>query len=149
MAEKGDSAREGIRGEHKAKEKARKQDTANQILIENFVSLQHVLANLSVKFDNLSSNISKLLQLFEMSARSFLDKMPAKEVEKDKEFLHKLDALLDQNKTIAKGLTLMEEKFKERVYGQTSQASPSPPTNQEEVFSTGILNQPIKKLPQF
>jgi len=91
-------------------------------LIENFVNMQRVLTNLSVKFDNLSDNISKLLQLFEISAKSFIKKQ--EEVgsvsRPDEKFmLDRLDTLLDQNKTIAKGLTLMEEKLRHKVYGDT------------------------------
>ncbi len=88
-------------------------------LIENFVNLQKVLTNLSIKFEALSDNISKLLQLFEISAKSFIEKQSPELGEKksDKEFLEKLDKLLDQNKIIAKGLTLMEEKLRERIYG--------------------------------
>ena len=92
-------------------------------LIDNFVNLQKVLTNLSIRFDALSDNISKLLQLFEISAKSFVEKFPEMggtagiSKEKDKEFLGKVDTLLEQNKTIAKGLTLMEEKLRERVYG--------------------------------
>ena len=36
-----------------------------KILVENFVSLQKVMTNLSLKFDNLAFQISKLLELFE------------------------------------------------------------------------------------
>ena len=78
-------------------------------LIDNFVNLQNVLTNLSIKFDALSDNISKLLQLFEISAKSFVEKLPEMggatgiSKEKDKEFLSKVDTLLEQNKTIAKG----------------------------------------------
>lgn len=99
----------------------------NSILVENFVSLQRTLTNLTVKLDSLSNNITKLLQLFEISARSFADKLAVNvpEIEKDREFLDKLNALLEQNKVIAKGLTLMEEKMRERLYGQ-----PSPPPRQ-------------------
>lgn len=88
-------------------------------LIENFVNLQRVLANLSVKFDSLSDQISDLLQLFEISAKSFAEKYKPEVGEKktDKEFLDKLNTLLDQNKTIAKGLTLMGGKLRERIYG--------------------------------
>ncbi len=90
-----------------------------KMLIENFVNLQKVLTNLAVKFESLSDQISKLLQLFEISAKSFVEKHSPEsgEKEKDREFLEKLDKLLDQNKTIAKGLTLMEEKLRERIYG--------------------------------
>ncbi len=90
----------------------------NELLIENFVNLQKVLTNLSIKFDNLADQIAKLLQLFEISAKSFADKLSTTvpEIEKDKEFLEKLNRLLEQNKVIAKGLTLMEEKLRERLY---------------------------------
>lgn len=91
----------------------------NIILIENFVKLQKAMTNLAVKFDSLSGQISSLLQLFEISAKSFAEKLSAgtPDIEKDREFLEKLNKLLDQNKVIAKGLTLMEEKLKERLYG--------------------------------
>ncbi len=97
----------------------------NAILVENFVNLQKALTNLTVKFDNLADQISKLLQLFEISAKSFAEKLSTgtgTEIEKDREFLEKLNKLLEQNKVIAKGLTLMEEKIRERVYGQPSSA---------------------------
>ena len=96
-----------------------KTEKLNQALIENFVNLQRVMTNLAVKFDYLSDHITKLLNLFEISARSFAEKIPSSELEKDKEFLDKLNTLLDQNKTIAKGLTLMEEKMRDRLYGET------------------------------
>ena len=86
----------------------------NQALIENFVELQKVLTNLSLKFEDLSDNISKLLQLFELSAKSFSDK-PVNIPGVDQEFLKKLDSLLDQNKTISKAITMMEERFSASV----------------------------------
>lgn len=93
--------------------------SVERMLIENFVNLQKAITNLAVRFDNLSDNMSKLLNLFEISAKSFAEKTPTfSDVEKDKEFLDKLNLLMDQNKTIAKGLTLMEEKLRERLYGQ-------------------------------
>ena len=48
--------------------------SVEKILVENFVSLQKVLTNLSVKFDELSNNISKLLELFELSATALAKK---------------------------------------------------------------------------
>lgn len=93
----------------------------NKALVENFVNLQKALTNLAVKFDNLSDQISKLLQLFEISAKSFAEKYKSgtgEEVSKDTELLDRLDTLLDQNKTIAKGLTLMEEKLREKHYSR-------------------------------
>jgi len=89
-----------------------------QTLINNFTNLQRVLTNLAVKFDDLSANISKLLQLFEISAKSFAEKYSG-EIEEtpktDKQFIKKLDSLLDQNKTIARGIMLMEEKIRNKA----------------------------------
>jgi hypothetical protein len=76
------------------------------------------MTNLAVKFDDLSNNISKLLELFEISAKTFAEKykegFPERYGDIDTEFLRKLDSLLEQNKVISKGIMLMEEKVKER-----------------------------------
>ena len=94
----------------------------NQALLYNFINLQKVLTNLSIKFDELSTNIEKLLQLFEISAKNFAEKYSEKsenelkgQRQTDKEFLEKLDSLLDQNKTISKGIMLMEERVRNRI----------------------------------
>ncbi len=107
---------------NKTSKKQEKADENTKVLIENFVNLQKVLTNLAVKFDDLSDNISKLLQLFEISAKSFAEKQstktPLEQMERqrnlrDREFAEKIDRLLDQNKVIAKGITLLEEKVRE------------------------------------
>jgi hypothetical protein len=82
-----------------------------ELLIENFVGLQHAMTNMSIKFGALSDNISKLLQVFEESARNFMQGGG----ENDKDLLKKIDSLLGQNKTIAKGLVLMESKLRGRA----------------------------------
>ncbi len=79
----------------------------DKVLIENFVSLQRVMTNLAVKFDNLSGQISKLLELFEISAKTLAEKGYSTE---DKKVAEKLDNLLEQNKIIAKGIVLLHEK---------------------------------------
>jgi hypothetical protein len=103
-----------------------------QALVENFISLQKVLTNLSIKFDNLSENISKLLNLFELSAKSLAEKDLSKEkANKDtKKILDQLDVLLSQNKIIAKGLALLHEPLEEipeNSQMQFSQMQPIPP----------------------
>lgn len=110
-------------------------------ILENLVSLQKVHTDLAVKFDKLSKDISNLLTLFEVTAQSFAKNLPTGEIEKDKEFLDKIDKLLDQNKTIAKGLTLMEEHMKERVYGGAVEKKP------EEMRPS--LNERPRPLPRF
>ena len=90
----------------------------DQALLNNFVNLQKVLTNMTNKFDQLSNNLSRLLQLFELSAKSFAGK-PAKIPGIDEDFIKKLESLLEQNKLISKGITMMEERVRGR-------ASPSP-----------------------
>jgi chromosome segregation ATPase len=85
------------------------------ILIENFVSLQKVMTNLSSRFDDLANQISKLLELFEISAKALAEK--DYEIEKSNKenakILEKIENVLEQNKTIARGLTLMHDKINE------------------------------------
>jgi hypothetical protein len=95
-------------------------------IVENLVELQKVHANLAEKFDKLSNQISTLLTLFEVSAKSIVNSSGSVVSEKDKEFINKIDKLLDQNKLIAKGLTLVEGKMREKVYGTSSIQAPTP-----------------------
>ncbi|MDH3353425.1 MAG: hypothetical protein OEL87_03180 [Nanoarchaeota archaeon] len=98
----------------KTKKSTKKKMTAREreeLLIENFVGLQHAMTNMSIKFGSLSDNISKLLQIFEEAAKNFASGGKPD----DKDMLNKIDSLLDQNKTIAKGLVLMEGKLRGRA----------------------------------
>lgn len=113
-------------------------------LVSNLVELQKINTDMAEKFDKLSKEISSLLALFEVTAHNFAKNAPIGEYEKDKEFLNKMDTLLDQNKTLAKGLTLMEERLRERVYGGTNREE----ERREDVFQQSI--SPGKKpLPRF
>ncbi len=96
---------------HKKSVHTLKKCSVDKILIEKFVSIQKVIINLSVKFDNLSNQISKLLNLFEISAKTLAQKEFNTEGDKkeNKKIIGKMDKLLEQNKTIARGLTLMHE----------------------------------------
>ena len=94
-------------------------DEIQLALIDNFINLQKVMANLTVKFDVLSLNISRLLQLFEISAKTFAEKYSGEAAAPpdliDKEYLKKIDILLDQNKIISKGIMLIEEKLRDKT----------------------------------
>ncbi len=94
-------------------EKPKKKMSAREreeLLIENFVGIQHAMTNLSIRFEKLSDHILKLLQVFELAAKNYAG--GGKETDKD--LLNKIDSLLEQNKTIAKGLVLVEEKVRNR-----------------------------------
>lgn len=96
-----------------------------KILIENFISLQGVMTKLSIKLDGLTNQISNLLELFEVSARALVAKESDLEKgDKDNEkILEKIDSLSEQNKIIAKGLTLLHEPS----FGQEHQFSVKEP----------------------
>lgn len=82
-----------------------------ELLIQNFVGLQHAMTNMSIKFGVLTDSITKLLGVFEEAAKGFV----VGDKQDDTDMLNKIDSLLDQNKTIAKGLVLMEERVRTRV----------------------------------
>jgi len=92
-----------------------------ELLIENFVGLQHAMTNMSIKFGLLSDNISKLLQVFEEAAKNTLSGGKGD----NEDLLNKIDSLLNQNKTIAKGLVLMESKLRGRTEESPRPASTS------------------------
>lgn len=110
-------------------------------IIHNLVELQKVHTDLAEKFTKLSDQIAQLLTLFELSARSFVKQSNIQGVEKDREFLDKIDKLLDQNKVIAKGLTLMEGKMRERLYGQGE----SPAGTQQPTTSRLDIPRPLPR----
>lgn len=122
-------------------------------LIENLVELQKVHANLAEKFDSLSTQISSLLTLFEGAAQNFAKNPVNQFSEKDQEFLEKIDRLLDQNKTIAKGLTMMEERIREKIHVPGSPIStPNPSMNiideKNEIKTeqnSSVNNRPLPK----
>jgi len=116
----------GTTSSTRAKKKGKNSINLEETLVKNMVELQKVHTNLAEKFDKLAKEISQLLGLFELTARSFAKHAPIGEYEKDKEFLEKIDRLLDQNKTLAKGLMLMEERLRERVYGAAPEPTKKP-----------------------
>jgi hypothetical protein len=103
----------------KSKEKKsireKKDKELEKILINNFVSLQKVMVNLSIKFDGLTTQISRLLELFETSAKVLAEKDfdLEKNNKENIKILEKLETVLEQNRTIARGLTLMHDKINE------------------------------------
>jgi len=123
------------------------EDRISKQLLENLVSLQKVQTELAMKFDRLSKDITSLLTLFEVTARNFAKNVPkTPEMEKDKEFLDKIDKLLDQNKVIAKGLMIMEDRLKERVYGSGGEENKPQPDNQ---LQPSMATQGRRPLPRF
>jgi len=88
----------------------------DKALTDNFIALQKIMVNLSTKFDNLSNQISKLLELFEISAKS-LARTDFEGDEKNKDIktvLEKLDNISQQAGLIGRGLALIHETSSEK-----------------------------------
>ena len=102
-----------------------KTGNAQKILIENFVSLQEVMTNMSSKLNNLTTQISRLLELFEQSAKTFMEKDLKFAGGTDKELVSKLDRLIEQNKIIAQGITMLYEEH--AVSAENPQPMSAPP----------------------
>lgn len=87
-----------------------KEIKVEQALIENFIGLQRVLVNISTKFDNLSNQISKLLELFEISAKSLAKKELTETGNIEaKDIMERLDDIARQAGLIGRGLALIHE----------------------------------------
>lgn len=134
-SKKKDSKRKPAKKKTTKKRKTTKRKTmpktelkAQKILVENFVALQKVMVNLSVKFDELSGKISKLLELFEISAKSLAEKdLTLEKTNRDDEkIMKKIDNLGEQNKIIARGMTLMHEKLSEEPEEEFMPHQPQP-----------------------
>ena len=80
-------------------------------LIENNVALQKKTTDLIVSMNNLNQRVSRLVGIFNDAAKHI---KPGLEDEQIKPLIGKLEELLDQNKTIAKGLVLLERYVRER-----------------------------------
>ena len=131
-----------------AKKKRMNKAEIEQALLDNFISLQKVLTHLSTRFDEQTNKMDKLLELFEISAKSFSEKYADGYSETnslgsgDTEFLKKLDSLLDQNKTIAKGIMMMEERIKNRNNPSFSQQNFQQPIDSDtDSFRTRNLQR--------
>ena len=86
-----------------------KEIKVERALIENFIGLQRVMVNLSAKFEDLSSQISRLLNLFEISAKALAKKEISSGNLEAKRVMEKLDNLSQQAGLIGKGLALIQE----------------------------------------
>lgn len=103
------------------------EEKVNKILIENLVSLQKVLTNLSVKFDSLTKRLDGMIDLFEESAKTVVkgEINTMEDSKHTKKVLGKMDKLFEQNKLIARGLTLINDSSSKGSVGEDSSSEDS------------------------
>lgn len=133
-----------VQKEWKQDHKDSKKTEIEKQLLENMIQLQKVHTNLAERFDRLSTQISSLLGLFEIAAKNFAKNQGIQLTDRDKDFLDKVDKLLEQNKTIAKGLTLMEDRIRERMSGAANTQRAS--EGNEDDYQPSSLNRPLPRI---
>jgi len=117
-----------------------------ELLIENFVGLQKVMVNLSMKFENLSDNISKLLNVFEISARDFMVNKGKNSPDVDKELIGRLNMMLEQNKIIIGSVRSLDEKLRKQEY-QKIQPVPTQPSQSSQNNSSDLSGMQPSQYP--
>lgn len=110
-------------------------------LVENFVGLQKIMTDLVIKLDGVSNQIIQLLNIFEVSAKTLAEKGGIKQggvVEK--QVLEKIDNLIDQNRTIARGVSLLHNQ--ETPENKTPQPRPQNTQNEDKQYQKSISSKP-------
>ncbi len=93
-----------------------KEDGSLDLLIENSVALQKVLTDVASSLNQLTKELRQLLELFKEAGKTLAEDKASQAVaqEEKKAIIDKLDTLADQNRTIARGLVLLESSIKEK-----------------------------------
>lgn len=90
-------------------------------ILESNVTLQKKITDLVVSTNDLNQKVGKLVGIFEDAAKHI---KPGLEDEQLSPLINKLEELLDQNKTIAKGLVLLERFVREKDRPSSFQPKP-------------------------
>lgn len=130
----------------KEEDNKKSKDELQQILLENSISLQKVLTNLTISLDNLSKQTEKLLNLFEQSARTIAEKDFETEA-MNKKISDKLDMLMNQNKTLAQGVSLVHDRIQETPLAKSS-TKELPMTSQEVPKEVAGYQKSISQMPR-
>ncbi|HDI02975.1 MAG TPA: hypothetical protein ENF67_00305 [Candidatus Pacearchaeota archaeon] len=79
-----------------------------ETLLDNTLKLHDLLIKFSSELSELNKKLDSLLSIFENASKAIEEKPIEKEI------VEKLDKLLEQNKTIAKGILLLEKSLREK-----------------------------------
>lgn len=100
-----------------------KEDIISQ-LVENNIALQHKTTELITSIKDLTKKMDNMVTIFEDAAKHIKEGT-------DQPLMQKLQNLLEQNKTIAQGLILLEKYVREKsaLGGPQFQSKPLPRSN--------------------
>ncbi len=110
--------------------KQKNYEKIESLLIENFVGLQKAMTNLSIKFEMLADNISKLLEVLELSAKNYLEK---EKINGGSDIEKRINLLIEQNKAIAEGLLLIDDVLRRKEKQQFNEKIAPKPLPTKEI----------------
>lgn len=87
-----------------------KKDNIN-LLLENSIALQKTMADLALELKSLNQKVARIVSSFESASLAFKE-AKEKGIAEPKDISEKLDMIIDQNKTIAQGVLLLEESIR-------------------------------------
>lgn len=114
------------------------------LLIENFIGLQKAMTNLSIKFSELSQNLNNLLSIFEIAAKT----LASSEKQVDQTLTTKLDALIEQNKTISREINMVDGKLRRTKNSPSTLKSTAPTLYSRQIQAPAQAIIPPRQLPQ-
>ncbi len=119
-----------------------------RVLIENFVSLQKVMTDQAESIRELTQKIENLLEVFETAAKTLAEKdsLEKKPREDARQIIEKLDMLANQNRVIAKGVSMLHEGEKpESAPFMNNMSVPVPSSPPQQMIIPQMIS-PIKRL---
>lgn len=105
----------------KVKEKKVRGKAEFTLLLENFALIQKTLVDLTMSLNELKEKFEQFLNLIEKTAEKMEKEKEVKKIVGEvgvgvpSELVKKIDLLIEQNKTIAEGIMLLEKFIKERI----------------------------------
>lgn len=84
-----------------------------EMMLENLITTQKLLAKTLTELKEVNKKISELHGIFQESSKMIKEKEIVKQLEPRSQLIDKFDELMEQNRTIARGLLLLEKKLRE------------------------------------
>jgi len=95
-----------------------KKEAQIDLLLQNTIALQKTLVELATEIKALNKKVNTLVTLFETASSAFKQGktkgMPSAAGNVPQDLLDKIDTLVEQNRTLAKGLLLLEKTLREK-----------------------------------
>lgn len=92
---------------NRIKKETKKGSEISNLILENTVSLQRNLVETTEELKNLNIKLTRILDIFDKASRTFQDSLEKGTETGVVELEKKIDALIEQNRIIAKGLLLL------------------------------------------